>query len=249
MMMFSKSRIDAGLIVIVALIAAACGSSGGGSQQASPPAPAYAPTIEPASFTNQITNQLFPLTPGTTFVYEEMIEGKAQHNEMTVTHETKMIQGVTCVVVHDVVTNPAGEVLEDTFDWYAQDSAGNVWYFGEDTKTFEGGKVKSTTGSWETGVDGAQPGIIMEAAPRVGDSYRQEYYAGEAEDMARVTSLAGSIDVPNGSYTNAVITEETTALEPGQIEHKYNVPGVGFVYATLTQGGSEESKLVRITKE
>jgi hypothetical protein len=250
-MMFSISRVEAGLIatVLLALIAGACGSSGGSGPAASPSAPAYSPTIEPASFTSQITNQLFPLTPGTTYVYEEMIEGTPQHDEIVVTYDTKTILGVTCVVVHDVVTSTAGEVLEDTFDWYAQDTAGNVWYFGEDTKEYENGKAKSTAGSWEAGVDGAQPGIIMEAAPRVGDSYRQEYYAGEAEDNASVTSLAGSIDVPFGSYTNAIITEETTALEPDVVEQKYNVPGVGFVYSTLTRGGSEEAKLVEVRTE
>ena len=246
---FRHSISGKGLLVfaLMALAAAACGSSGT-SHQATPSAAAYAPTIDPSRFTDHVTNRYFPLTPGTTYIYEETVEGTAEHVEVTVTHDTKSILGVPCVVVHDVVTAANGDLVEDTFDWYAQDSAGNVWYFGEDTKKYEGGKV-NTAGSWEAGVDGAQPGIIMEAVPKVGDSYRQEYYAGKAEDTATVTDVNASISVPNGSYRNAVITEETTALEPGQVDQKYNAPGVGFVFSRLTKGGSEQVQLIRITTE
>ena len=245
-----SNRLMGGLIVgtLVVLIAAACGSSGNG-HRATPSATTSAPVIDPAQFTNQITNRYFPLTPGTTYFFDETVDGAAHKVEVTVTHDTKTILGVTCVVVHDVVKNPDGTLVEDTYDWYAQDSAGNVWYFGEDTKEYENGAVISTKGTWEAGVDGAEPGIIMEATPKAGDSYRQEYYVSEAEDMAKVTELNGSIDMPNGSYQQVLITEETTALEPGQVDQKYYAPGVGFVYSTQIQGGSAETRLTRITTE
>ncbi len=247
-MMFSNIRVDAGLIatVLVGLVAGACGSGGGTSHQASPSAPAYAPTINPAQFMEHVTNRLFPLTPGTTYVYDGTKDGVAQHNDVTVTSETTTIIGVSCVVVHDVVTQQ-GELVEETFDWYAQDSVGNVWYFGEDSKEYAGGKVTGTKGSWKAGVDGALPGIVMEAAPNVGDTYRQEYYAGEAEDMARVLSISDSKTVTSGSYQDVVVTEDLTPLEPDQVEHKYFAPGVGFIFGTMVKGGSEQIELVRIT--
>jgi len=234
-------------IMLLSLGAAGCGSGGSdtGSTTATPP---YAPTIAPAAFTDAITNRYLPLTPGTTYTYEATEDGVAQENVVTITHDTKTITGVRCVVVHDVVTE-AGEVIEDTLDWYAQDGDGNVWYFGEDTKTYEHGKLTGTKGSWEAGVDGAQPGIVMEASPRVGDSYRQEYLAGEAEDMARVVNLNGSKQVTSGSYQSVLVTEESTALEPSQLDEKQYAPGVGFIYSKLTKGGSEEVQLVKVTIE
>jgi hypothetical protein len=245
-MIFGSGKSDKRLIVMVllALAAGACGSSGT-SPQASPSATAYAPTIDPAEFTDQITNPYFPLTAGTTYVYEGTADGVAEHNEVTVTSDTKTILGVRCVVVHDVVIQQ-GELVEETSDWYAQDSEGNVWYFGEDSKEYEGGKVTSTKGSWEAGVDGAQPGIVMEAAPKVGDTYRQEYYAGEAEDMAKVLEISASKTVPAGSYTDVVVTEDFTPLSPDTVEHKYFAPSVGFVFSTIVKGGAEEIKLVKI---
>jgi hypothetical protein len=120
-----------------------------------------------------------------------------------------------------------GQLIEKTYDWFAQDKEGNVWYFGEDTKEYEDGKVVSTKGSWEAGVDGAKPGIIMPADPKVGQSYRQEYYPGEAEDMARVLSLNDTVTVPYGSFDHVLETKEWTPLEPGFYEKKYYVGGVG----------------------
>ena len=242
-MTFRRIRFLIALVPIA--LAAACGS-GGTDGASTTPTPPYAPTIVPAQFTDQITNPYFPLTPGTTYVYEGTADGVAEHNEVTVTSDTKTILGVRCVVVHDVVTQD-GEVVEDTFDWYAQDSAGNVWYFGEDTKEYENGAVVSTAGSWEAGVGGAQPGIVMKAAPDVGDTYRQEYYAGEAEDMAKVLSVSESKTVTNGSYEDVVLTEDFTPLDPDVVEHKYYAPDVGFISSTIVQGGSEETQLVRIT--
>ena len=121
------------------------------------------------------------------------------------------------------------ELVEDTYDWYAQDKEGNVWYMGEDSKEYEDGAVVSTEGSWEAGVDGAKPGMIMKGNPQAGDSYRQEYYKGEAEDMAKVISLNESVSVPYGSFENCLQTEEWTPLEPDVLEHKYYAPSVGLV--------------------
>jgi len=185
---------------------------------------AYSPNIDPANFVNGIDNKYFPLDPGTTFVYE----GNAQRDEMAVTSDTKKIMGVECVVVDDRGYE-AGKLIEQTYDWYAQDKEGNVWYFGEDTKEYENGKVVSTKGSWEGGVDGAKPGIIMQADPKVGQSYRQEYYVGKAEDMAKVVSLNVSATVPYGSFDHVLVTKEFTPLEPGYVEHKYYAAGVGQV--------------------
>jgi hypothetical protein len=134
--------------------------------------------------------------------------------------------GVECVVVNDKAWEN-GKLIERTYDWHAQDKEGNVWYFGEDTKEYENGKVVSTKGSWEAGVDGAKPGIIMQAHPKVGQSYRQEYYKGEAEDMAKVINLNESVTVPYGSFDHVLVTKEWTPLEPSYAEHKYYAPGVG----------------------
>jgi hypothetical protein len=183
---------------------------------------AYAPHIKPADFTTKLDNEYFPLKPGTTFVYE----GGAERGEMTVTYDTKKVMGVECVVVDDRGYE-AGKLIEKTYDWFAQDKQGTVWYFGEDTKEYENGEVVSTKGSWEAGVDGAKPGIIMPSDPKVGHSYHQEYYPGEAMDMARVLSLKASVTLPYGSFDHVLETREWTPLQPGFSEKKYYVRGVG----------------------
>ena len=146
---------------------------------------AYNPIINPANFVTTIDNPLFPLTPGTTFIYEGQTEDGFEHDEVVVTHNTKVILGVTCVEVKDTVTVD-GALEEQTLDWYAQDKAGNVWYFGENSLEYADGLVVGIGGSWTAGVDGAKPGIIMKAHPKVGDEYRQEFSVGTAEDMAKV---------------------------------------------------------------
>ena len=183
---------------------------------------AYTPHIDPVDFTTTIDNQYFPLKPGTTFYYD----GGAERDQMTVTSDTKKVMGVECVVVNDKAWEN-GKLIEQTYDWFAQDKEGNVWYFGEDTKEYENGKVTSTKGSWEAGVDGAKPGIIMQADPKVGESYRQEYYPGEAMDLARVLSIDASVTVPYGSFDHVLETKEWTPLQPGFFEKKYDVRGVG----------------------
>jgi hypothetical protein len=192
----------------------------------------YTPTIDPADFVDVVDNPFMPLTPGTTTTFDG-----AERIEVTVTHDKKMILGVPTTVVRDQVF-VGGAVAEDTLDWYAQDRSGNVWYFGEKTAEFAGGNVVSTAGSWEGGVDGAQPGIIMLADPRVGDVYRQEFYRGEAEDVAQVTGTGGPITVPFGDFDDILVTEEWTPLEPNVRETKTYVRGIGVVEARLIKGGT-----------
>jgi hypothetical protein len=154
---------------------------------------------------------------------------------------------VSCVVVHDSVFVD-NKLEEETFDWFAQDVEGNVWYFGEATKTLdETGKVLGTNGSFEAGINGAQPGIIMPAKPIVGDSYREEYAKGIAQDVGKVIRVGTSISVKTGSYHDVVVIEDSNPLED-KIEHKLFAPGVGFISGDMTKGGSEHSELVRIER-
>jgi len=226
------------LMILTAAFLAAC------SQRSSEEP--YSVSIDPEDFVQRIDNPYFPLVPGTTFTYEGQTEDGLEHIEDVVTHETKQVMGVICTVVHNTVTLD-GELIEETYDWYAQDRQGNVWYFGEDTTEFDGGTPLTTAGSWLAGVDGALPGIIMPADPQVGDIYRQEYYAGEAEDMAEVLSLTESITVPSGSFENVLQTRDWTPLEPSIAEHKYYAQGVGLIREALVQGGSGTVELVEIS--
>ncbi|MBM4444296.1 MAG: hypothetical protein FJ020_03195 [Chloroflexi bacterium] len=208
----------------------------------------YNPSIDPADFVAAIDSQYLPLIPGTTFIYEGQTGDGAERNEVYVSHQTKEILGVSCVEVRDRVWLE-GDLIEDTLDWYAQDKDGNVWYFGEDSKEYHSGKVVSTAGSWEAGVNGAKPGIIMEANPEIGDSYRQEYYKGEAEDMAEVLGLDESVAVAYGSFNSCLKTKEYSPLERGVVENKYYASGVGNILTITVKGGSERSELVGITTQ
>jgi hypothetical protein len=164
---------------------------------------------------------------------------------MAVTHSTKQIMGIKCVVVDDRVW-AHGKLSEKTFDWYAQDKKGNVWYFGENSKEYKKNGKVSTEGSWEAGKDGAKPGIIMPADPKVGKTYRQEYYEGKAEDMARALKLDGSATVPYGSFNHVLVTNEWTPLEPSVAEHKYYAPGVGNIMEVAVKGPMERLELVDV---
>jgi hypothetical protein len=208
----------------------------------------YSPIIDPADFVAKIDNQYFTLTPGTTFIYQGTTGEGNERNEVYVSHQTKKILGVTCIEVRDRVTID-NELAEETFDWYAQDKDGNVWYLGEAATEYEKGVVVGTEGSWEAGVDGAEPGIIMQAKPKIGDSYRQEYYKGVAEDMAEVLSINESATVPYGSFQNCLKTKDFSALEPSVVENKYYAPGVGMVLGIMVKGGSERLELVEIKTE
>ena len=206
---------------------------------------AYHPIIDPADFVSGVDNPFFPLTPGTTLVYEAHTETGVEHDEVHVTRDVKRILGVSCTVVRDVVLLD-GQLIEDTLDWYAQDIRGNVWYFGEEAKAYEDGELVSIDGSWKAGRDGALPGIIMEARPRVGDVYRQELLAGEAEDLASVSSLDKSVTVPYGSFSHCLMTDDSSPLEPDVAEQKFYAPGVGTVLEIDADGSLE---LIAITHD
>jgi hypothetical protein len=204
--------------------------------------------IDPDNFVSQVDNPYFPLEPGTTLIYRGETEGVPTRNETYVTYDTKVILGVTCTVVHDQAFEE-GVLVEDTFDWYAQDVDGNVWYFGEDTKELDGnGNVISTEGSWEAGVNGAEPGIIMLADPQKGDRYQQEFAPGVAEDMAQVIGFEDSLCVRYGCFDDVLVTKEWSPLEKGVVEHKYYAKGVGFISGVMVKGGEEQTELVRVRR-
>jgi hypothetical protein len=238
-------------IMLVAVLVAACS----GASQGASDSPAAATTLpkgsqpvklDPGQFTTQIDNPYWPMKPGSRWLYREADgKGEVQRVEVVVTDQTKTIMGIEARVVHDKVTTSDGALVEDTLDWYAQDAKGNIWYLGEDTKEYENGKVTSTEGTWQAGVDGAQPGILLPATPKPGLAYRQEYYKGQAEDGAQVLSLGRKATVPSGVFDNLVITKEFTPLEPDVVEHKFYAPGVGQVLAITVSGGSSREELIR----
>jgi hypothetical protein len=199
----------------------------------------YNPIISQANFDTAVTNQYFPLAPGSVWVYDGITEKGIEHVVVTVTSDTKVILGVTCVAVRDTGT-VNGVLEEDTIDWYAQDKNGNVWYFGENSLSYADGLIVSLEGSWMAGVDGAKPGIVMKANPQVGDLYRQEFALGVAEDMAEVIGLNQSTTVPAppGTFNNCVKTKDFSPLEPDVVEHKFYAPGVGNVQTVDVSTGN-----------
>ena len=238
-------------VLAAALAVAACGSGGDGSESSSStslPQGSEPVDLNPADFTTRIDNPYWPMAPGSRWLYRETdAEGAKLRVEVTVTPQTKKIaNGIEARVVHDVVTE-GGQPVEDTFDWYAQDADGNLWYMGEDTKEYENGKVSSTAGSWEAGVDGAQPGIAFPADPKPGMTYRQEYYAGEAEDNGEIVSLDEQAEVPAGHYAPVVMTKDTTPVEPKVLEFKFYARDVGPVLELTASGGSDRDELVSYT--
>ena len=211
----------------------------------------YLVDIDPANFedTALTGNDFFPITPGTTYVYEgEDEDGLAVRVEEEHTTDTKVIMDITCVVVN-AREYEDGELVENTFDWYAQDKQGNVWYFGEDSREMEDGQVVDTHGSWEADVDGALPGVIMLAHPIEGLWYRQEYWEGKAEDVGQVLSLSETVSVPYGTFNNCLQTAEWNPLEPGIVEHKFYASSVGLLRAIAVKGESGFEDLVEITSE
>jgi hypothetical protein len=242
--------------IIAAALVAALGSVTASSAAGSDPNPKpppwelhghYAPVIDPADFVARIDNRYFPLQPGTTFHYRGFKGNTPQTDDMVVMHRTKQVLGVTCTVVKDTVSQH-GKPLERTFDWYAQDTHGNVWYMGEDSLELEHGRFVRADDSWEAGVDGARPGIIMPGNPHAGQVYRQEYYPpGGALDQARVVSLRGSTTVPYGTFERSLVTVEWSPVEP-QYEQKAYAAGVGEIEEHVTQGGHERFALARVTR-
>ena len=231
-------------LLVIAL--AACGSSeslphsnGKGPAPFDPDTP-YMPRVASADLKPQMTNTLLPFPVGARWLYEAQSDAGLERDEIEVLAETRATWGTQARVVRDkAFVN--GALAEDTFDWYAQDTSGNVWYLGEDTKEYANGVVTSTAGSWEAGIDGALPGVVMLGAPAVGDVYRQEYSAGEAEDIAQVVALNVSVTVRAGTFTGCVKTRDRSALDPDLDEMKYYCPGVGNV---LTEEGDVRVELI-----
>jgi hypothetical protein len=193
--------------------------------------PCELPDFSSASFDTptDIDNPYWPLVPGTTFVYKPVPNEENVVNTIEVTYDTKTIMGVECIVVYDT-EHVEGELTEETYDWYAQDDEGNIWYFGEATESLQDDGSWSKEGSWEAGVDGALPGYVMLAKPRPGVCYQQEYLEDEAEDTAKVLRLNAKVTLENGdSYKDCLVTKEWTKLDRGVVEHKYYAPNVGLV--------------------
>ena len=237
--------------VLAALAGIASGQGAGALDTASCVLPRGSEKVnlDPATFTTRIDSPWWPMRPGSRWVYETDPEGTRQRVVVTVSRQTKRIaNGVTARVVHDVVTED-DEPVEVTEDWYAQDACGNLWYLGEDTREYENGKVSSRR-VWEAGVDGAQPGVIMPAKPRPGMRYRQEHYAGHAEDRASILSRAEQVEVPYGFFGKGriVMTRDVNPLEPKVLEFKFYARGVGPVLSVSVSGGSDRGDLVRYTR-
>jgi hypothetical protein len=205
--------------------------------------------LNPADFTADITHPYWPMKPGTRWTYREVDEKGEVQDVVTVstTATKKLANGVTARVVRDTARS-GGELVEDTLDWYAQDSAGNVWYMGEETAEYENSKIVTRAGSWEAGVEGAQPGIIMPAQPQVGQKYRQEYLKGEAEDNGEVFATNHLVEVKSGRYQDAVVTMDTSTVEPTVVEYKFYAPGIGQVLALDISGGAAREELVKLDK-
>jgi hypothetical protein len=239
-------------LLVAGVVLAACGAEpvsrtaddGSALPQGSDPV-----DLDPDDFTVDITNRWWPMDVGDRWVFEETdAEGAVQRVEVTVLDETYTVAlGIEARVVHDLVTVD-GATVEDTLDWYAQDVDGNIWYLGEETAEYEDGRVVSTEGSWEAGVDGAQAGIAVPADPEPGAGYRQEYLAGEAEDEAVVLSVAEQVEVPTGRYTGALLTRDTTPLQPEVAELKFYAQDVGPVLVLQISGSSSREVLVESTR-
>jgi hypothetical protein len=229
-----------GLVLLAAGAAVAGGRAAPSAQGGGLPQGDERVTLDPADFTTRIDNPYFPLVPGSRWVLRE----GEQRITTSVLERTRTIAGVEARVVRDVAREN-GQPVEVTFDWYAQDRRGNVWYLGEATTDYENGRPSGTEGSWEHGVDGAQAGIIMPAEPREGQRYRQEYFEGEAEDRGEVLSVGERAEVPAGFYRDLVMTRDDTPLQPRAVEYKFYARGVGLVLV-LNAGDNEE--LVRLRR-
>lgn len=232
----SKISLVAGLLASVFAAASTAGAEAGTRG------------VDPADFVPRVTNRWFPLKPGTTYAYRGVKDGKPSRDIVTVTSQTRLVQGVRTTVVRDRLYL-SGRLEERTSDWYAQDKKGNVWYFGEATAELDRrGRVTTTEGSWQSGVDGARAGIFMPARPQIGQSGLQEYYRGQAEDHFRVVSLSAFVRVPFVSTKHALLTREWTPLEPNVLDHKYYVRGIGMVKETSVKGPRETNVLVSVKR-
>ena len=211
------------------------------------PAGATTTKFNPSNFSSSSTtidNSWLPFPAGTTFHFTGEVDKSSSTDTESVTNNIQTIDGVKARAVHDEVA-VKGKVIEKTDDYYAQDKQGNVWYMGEDSFELKGSKFVLASDSWKAGENGAKPGIIQEANPKVGDTYKEENAPGVAEDQAKVLSLSESVTVPYGSFTNVLETVETSPLDP-QSENKWYARGVGELKEAVADG-SEHYELVSIT--
>jgi hypothetical protein len=247
----SASKLVAALAGCAAAAGMLAATSGADNRDDGLPRGSEQVTLDPADFTTRIDNPYWPMSPGTRWVYRETdTTGARRDVTITVTDETRTIaNGITARVVRDLVTE-AGAVVEATDDWYAQDGDGNIWYLGEATAEYENGQVVSRAGSFEAGVDGAQPGVAMPADPQPGMSYRQEYYAGQAEDNAAVVTVGEEhVEVPYGYFdTDVLMTRDLVPLEPHVQELKFYARGIGPLLSVHTDGAGGRAELVQFTR-
>jgi len=202
----------------------------------------------PSQFVNRITNPWFPLVPGTVYVYRGTKDGKQAIDVLAVTHRKQTIDGIHATVINDQLYEN-GRLAERTTDWYAQDRSGTVWYLGEKTATLNvHGKVLGTAGSWIAGVGGAHAGIYMPGHPQPSQVARQEYAKGQAEDQFKILQLGARVDVGGVSSKHALLTQETTALEPGVVDHKLYVRGIGTALEVTVKGGNERLELISVIR-
>jgi hypothetical protein len=206
----------------------------------------YNPDVKLANFSNptNFTNPYWPHELGKSYILESKTPEGLEKIEKVRIADTKVVMGITCAVIHDRVWLN-NVLIEETFDWHAQDNAGNLWYFGEKVVNFNpNGTFKDNAGSWEAGVDGAKPGIVMPAAPMVGMRYREEYFFNEAEDEAEIVSMNEAVSTPFGAFTNCVKTRNWTELDPDADEFKWYAPKVGVV-KVVKVGDNQTEELVR----
>jgi hypothetical protein len=242
-----SSKVVASAIALMMIASGAATAASTSAPDLAPTKGTYSPSIDPANFVAKVDNRYFPLRPGTAYHYKGVQEdGKTpQRDDMLVTHRKKLILGVKSIVVRDSVSS-RGRLIERTFDWYAQDKAGNVWYMGEDARDVKNGHLIKAGDSWEAGRDGAKAGIIMPGKPHVGDEYRQEYFPGHALDQARVLGAGGRVKVPAGSFKRTLLTVETSSLDPAR-EQKYYVAGLGDIKEHTVSGNREQIRLISVT--
>lgn len=205
-------------------------------------------TLDPGDFVATVDHPFWPMRPGNVWIYRKTgADGTVLRVKMTVTGGTKRILGIEATAVHEKVTTD-GDLVADTIDWYAQDTAGTLWFLGENAMGYKNGEVVSTSGSWEAGVDRAQPGIILPAEPQEGMTYRKEYYAGKAEDKAEVVSLDEKVDVRAGSFEGVLLTKQFSALNPGVVEQTFYARGLGPVLVVRVSGGKSRKELISIQR-
>jgi hypothetical protein len=240
--LFFAAMPTAALAALATGVTVLAGGFDANSRTANPPMP------KASDFSARVDNPWFPLKPGTTYTYRGDKDGQPSRDVLTVTHRTRTIEGASCVVIQDRLYL-SGHLGERTTEWYSQDKQGNVWYFGENTAELDQhGRVMNTTGTWRAGVNGATAGIFMFARPQVGRSAQQEFYKGQAEDHFQVLSLRASVKVPYTSSKRAMLTKEWTPLEPGTIDHKLYVRGIGTVLEQTVKGGTERAALISVKR-